>query len=177
MPCPRSSPSAQHSPSDDRAPAAAGRGPTRSAAGRCCLGRRNGPLGQPRGPAGLIGGDDPQGRLTGTARTNDRDLRICECRCGAPGWRTSRLGVGDSMWLSTDLAASACPSSDLPVRWRTAARFVNGQGVRGVTGKLRGSRAELRWPRMHVPALDQRSQPVACVPRPPWQGRGQGSIP
>ena len=20
---------------------------------------------------------------------------ICECRCGAPGWRTSRLGVGD----------------------------------------------------------------------------------
>ena len=21
--------------------------------------------------------------------------KICECRCGAPGWRTSRLGVGD----------------------------------------------------------------------------------
>ena len=20
---------------------------------------------------------------------------ICECRCGAPGWRTARLGVGD----------------------------------------------------------------------------------
>jgi hypothetical protein len=42
------------------------------------------------------------------------DLRICECRCGAPVWRTSRLGVGDPTWLSTDLAASACPSSDLP---------------------------------------------------------------
>jgi hypothetical protein len=25
------------------------------------------------------------------------DLRICECRCGAPGWRTTRLGVGDPM--------------------------------------------------------------------------------
>ena len=25
------------------------------------------------------------------------DLRICECRCGAPGWRTSRLGGGDPM--------------------------------------------------------------------------------
>jgi hypothetical protein len=43
------------------------------------------------------------------------DQRICECRCGAPGWRTSRLGVGDPTWLSTDPAASACPSSDLPV--------------------------------------------------------------
>ena len=21
---------------------------------------------------------------------------ICECRCGAPGWRTTRLGAGDS---------------------------------------------------------------------------------
>jgi hypothetical protein len=21
--------------------------------------------------------------------------KICECRCGAPGWRTSRLGAGD----------------------------------------------------------------------------------
>ena len=20
---------------------------------------------------------------------------ICECRCGAPGWRTTRLGAGD----------------------------------------------------------------------------------
>ena len=25
------------------------------------------------------------------------DLRICECRCGAPGWRTTRLGGGDPM--------------------------------------------------------------------------------
>ena len=23
------------------------------------------------------------------------DHPICECRCGAPGWRTTRLGVGD----------------------------------------------------------------------------------
>ena len=37
------------------------------------------------------------------------------------------------------------------------------QGVRGVRGKLRGSRAELRWRRMHVRALDQRSQPVTRV--------------
>jgi hypothetical protein len=22
-------------------------------------------------------------------------FEICECRCGAPGWRTTRLGVGD----------------------------------------------------------------------------------
>ncbi len=22
---------------------------------------------------------------------------ICECRCGAPGWRTTRLGAGDPM--------------------------------------------------------------------------------
>ena len=21
--------------------------------------------------------------------------KVCECRCGAPGWRTSRLGAGD----------------------------------------------------------------------------------
>ena len=21
--------------------------------------------------------------------------KICECRCGAPGWRTTRLGAGD----------------------------------------------------------------------------------
>jgi hypothetical protein len=30
-----------------------------------------------------------------TRRAPSRDLRICECRCGAPGWRTTRLGVGD----------------------------------------------------------------------------------
>jgi hypothetical protein len=51
----------------------------------------------------------------GPSRTLRMDLRICECCCGAPGWRTSRLGVGDPTWLSTDLATSACPSSDLPV--------------------------------------------------------------
>jgi hypothetical protein len=27
---------------------------------------------------------------------------------------------------------------------------------------------------MDVAALDQRSQPVAAFPRPPWHGRGQG---
>ena len=49
-----------------------------------------------------------RGRRSGTlldshcirTRTSGRDLRICECRCGAPGWRTSRLGVGDPTWLS-----------------------------------------------------------------------------
>jgi len=29
-------------------------------------------------------------------RISDAEL-ICECRCGAPGWRTTRLGVGDPM--------------------------------------------------------------------------------
>ena len=33
----------------------------------------------------------------GPSRTLRMDLRICECRCGAPGWRTSRLGGGDPM--------------------------------------------------------------------------------
>jgi len=37
---------------------------------------------------------------------------ICECRCGAPGRRTARLGAGDPMWLLPDLAASACPAED-----------------------------------------------------------------
>jgi hypothetical protein len=23
--------------------------------------------------------------------------KICECRCGTPGWRTTRLGAGDPM--------------------------------------------------------------------------------
>ncbi|MCA1697049.1 MAG: hypothetical protein LC749_21290 [Actinobacteria bacterium] len=23
------------------------------------------------------------------------DRKICECRCGAPGWRATRLGAGD----------------------------------------------------------------------------------
>ena len=38
-----------------------------------------------------------EGRPAGPVRTLSRDLRICECRCGAPGWRTSRLGGGDPM--------------------------------------------------------------------------------
>jgi hypothetical protein len=33
----------------------------------------------------------------GPSRTLRMDLRICECRCGAPGWRTTRLGGGDPM--------------------------------------------------------------------------------
>jgi hypothetical protein len=36
------------------------------------------------------------------------------------------------------------------------------QAVRGVGGKLRSSRAELTWHRLHVLAPHQRSQPVAC---------------
>ena len=41
--------------------------------------------------------------------------------------------------------------------------FVNGRRVRGMGGKLRGSRAEWTWHRLHVLAPHQRSQPVACV--------------
>jgi hypothetical protein len=37
------------------------------------------------------------------------------------------------------------------------------QAVRGMAGKLRGSRAEWTWPRLHVLAPHQRSQPLACV--------------
>jgi hypothetical protein len=31
-------------------------------------------------------------RYGNSAHTFDK---ICECRCGAPGWRTTRLGAGD----------------------------------------------------------------------------------
>jgi hypothetical protein len=37
------------------------------------------------------------------------------------------------------------------------------QAVRGMGGKMRGSRAEWTWHRLHVLAPHQRSQPVACV--------------
>jgi hypothetical protein len=36
-------------------------------------------------------------------------------------------------------------------------RFVNGQAVRGMGGRLRGSRAERRWWRLHVHELQQGS--------------------
>jgi hypothetical protein len=36
------------------------------------------------------------------------------------------------------------------------------QAVRGVRGKLRGSRSELTWHRLHALAPHQPSQPVAC---------------
>ena len=38
---------------------------------------------------------------------------ICECRCGAPGWRTTRLVLVIAAWLGTPLAASACLVVDL----------------------------------------------------------------
>src|SRR4029453_13563394 len=55
----------------------------------------------------------PDKDCCGSSRNLQMDLRICECRCGAPGWRTIRLGVGDPMCLAQDLAASACPCLDL----------------------------------------------------------------
>jgi hypothetical protein len=47
------------------------------------------------GPSRAASGSAPDGG--GCPRTVCPDLRICECRCGAPGWRTARLGVGDPM--------------------------------------------------------------------------------
>ena len=41
--------------------------------------------------------------------------KLCECCCGAPGWRTTRLGAGDPLSLRADLAASACLAYDLSV--------------------------------------------------------------
>jgi hypothetical protein len=38
---------------------------------------------------------------------------LCECRCGAPGWRTTRLVLASVAWLGTPLAASACLVVDL----------------------------------------------------------------
>jgi len=43
----------------------------------------------------------------GTGKTH------CECRCGAPGWRTTRLVPATAAWLGTHLAASACLVVDL----------------------------------------------------------------
>ena len=31
----------------------------------------------------------------GSSRSVVINPKICECRCGAPGWRTTRLGAGD----------------------------------------------------------------------------------
>jgi hypothetical protein len=44
-----------------------------------------------------VSASEPEGRLLGPVRAPGRDLPICECRCGAPGWRATRLGVGDPM--------------------------------------------------------------------------------
>jgi hypothetical protein len=41
--------------------------------------------------------------------------RLCECRCGAPGWRTTRLGAVILAWLVRDSAAAACLPRDLSV--------------------------------------------------------------
>jgi hypothetical protein len=63
------------------------------------------------------------------------------------------------------------------VRWsRRIARKQETAAVacRGARGKLRGSRAGLRWRRMHVPALRQARGPWPVYPRQPWHGRGQG---
>jgi hypothetical protein len=40
------------------------------------------------------------GELTGSVADEEAECggalaKICECRCGAPGWRTSRVGAGD----------------------------------------------------------------------------------
>jgi hypothetical protein len=43
------------------------------------------------------GSDKHRNTLDALADMDPLGLRICECRCGAPGWRTTRLGVGDPM--------------------------------------------------------------------------------
>jgi DNA replication protein DnaC len=35
------------------------------------------------------------GQLEAELKKIRRYKLICECRCGAPGWRTARLGAGD----------------------------------------------------------------------------------
>jgi hypothetical protein len=52
---------------------------------------------------------------------------ICECRCGAPGWRTSRLGAGDRgvtrglIWPLRRALSLTCPlqlpAPAWPTRW------------------------------------------------------------
>jgi len=57
------------------------------------------------------------GRVREPLASEQRNLGlwICECRCGAPGWRTTRLGAGDSTWLLWIPAVSACLAFDLSV--------------------------------------------------------------
>jgi hypothetical protein len=37
----------------------------------------------------------PSFRRAARVQTSGCPVKICECRCGAPGWRTTRLGAGD----------------------------------------------------------------------------------
>ncbi len=41
--------------------------------------------------------------------------KICECRCGAPGWRTTRLGAGDRGVTRTRSGRFGVPLFDLSV--------------------------------------------------------------
>jgi hypothetical protein len=45
----------------------------------------------------LASGPDAAGAHARARGATLRRQLICECRCGAPGWRTTRLGAGDPM--------------------------------------------------------------------------------
>ena len=89
-----------------------------------------------------------------------------------PHWGVKRSRTGPSGFRSPLNSAHRTPVG-CPPKLRTAAPTAS-VAVRGVGGELRGSRAERRWWRLHVPGLHQGSLPVAVHPRPPWHGRGQG---
>jgi hypothetical protein len=99
--------------------------------------------------------EEPYRRMFGTASDDGEQPTPARLR-------ESRRALGRMLGRELDQMARPCGGQ---VRER--------QAVRGVGGKLRGSRAELTWHRLHVLAPHQRSQPVASPPKPPWHGSGR----
>src|SRR4051794_34309569 len=74
---------------------------------------------------------------------------ICECRCGAPGWRTSRLGAGnrgvtrDLIWPLQRALSLTCPlqlpAPAWPTRWPD--QKPNECGARATAEPVRGEKA------------------------------------